>query len=48
MTFATVAIMITACVVVQLADRNQRIVYVSEPSSDNEEFFTRTSGDAWC
>ena len=43
----TLVIMIIVCVVVQLVDGNQRIVHVSEPSSDNEEFFTRTSGDAW-
>ena len=43
----TLAIMIILCVVVQLVDGNQRIVHVSEPPSDNEEFFTRANGDAW-
>ena len=42
----TLAIIIVVCVVVQLVDGNQRIVHVSEPLSDNEEFFTRTIGDA--
>ena len=36
----TLAIMIIVCVVIQLVDGNQRIVHVSEPPSDNEEFFT--------
>ena len=43
----TLAIMIILCDVVQLVDGNQRIVHVSEPPSDNEEFFTRARGDAW-
>ena len=41
----TLTIVIILCVAVQLVD--ERIVHVSEPSSDNKEFFTKTSGDAW-
>ena len=41
----TLAIMIILCVVVQLVDGNQRIVDVSEPPSDNEEFFARANSD---
>ena len=37
-------IFILVSLVVQLVDGNQRIVYVSEPTSDHEDFFTSASG----
>ena len=38
-------VIILVSLVVQLVDGNQRIVYVSESISDNEDFFTSSDGD---
>ena len=45
MLLVTLAIVLVS-LVVQLVDRSQRIVYVSEPISDDEDLYTSSDGDS--